>query len=76
MVVEWPVAWAEMDYFRHVNHAVFFTYFEGARIAYLERIGFRELSGGAAGGADPGRHAARATGGRWCIPTPWSSARG
>jgi acyl-CoA thioester hydrolase len=44
VVVEWPVAWAEMDYFRHVNHAVFFTYFEGARIAYLERIGFRELS--------------------------------
>ncbi|HEY0018761.1 MAG TPA: thioesterase family protein [Longimicrobium sp.] len=44
MVVEWPVAWAEMDYFRHVNHAVFFTWFEGARIAYLERIGFRELT--------------------------------
>lgn len=44
VVVEWPVAWAEMDYFRHVNHAVFFTYFEGARIAYLERIGFRELT--------------------------------
>lgn len=46
VVVEWPVAWAEMDYFRHVNHAVFFTYFEGARIAYLERIGFRELGPG------------------------------
>jgi acyl-CoA thioester hydrolase len=46
VVVEWPVAWAEMDYFRHVNHAVFFTYFEGARIAYLERIGFREVGGG------------------------------
>jgi acyl-CoA thioester hydrolase len=44
MVVEWPVAWADMDYFRHVNHAVFFTWFEGARIAYLERIGFRELT--------------------------------
>ena len=43
VVVEWPVAWAEMDYFRHVNHAVFFTYFEGARIRYLDRIGFREL---------------------------------
>jgi acyl-CoA thioester hydrolase len=43
VVVEIPVAWAEMDYFRHVNHAVFFTYFEGARIRYLERIGFRAL---------------------------------
>lgn len=44
VVVEWPVAWAEMDYFRHVNHAVYFTYFEGARIRYLDRIGFRELT--------------------------------
>ncbi|HEU0014317.1 MAG TPA: thioesterase family protein [Longimicrobium sp.] len=46
VVVELPVAWAEMDYFRHVNHAVYFRYFEDARIAYLERIGFRELGDG------------------------------
>lgn len=39
-----PVAWGDMDYFRHVNNIVFFRYFESARIAYLERIGFeREL---------------------------------
>jgi acyl-CoA thioester hydrolase len=44
VVVEVAVAWAEMDYFRHVNHAVFFRYMEEARIAYLERIGFREVS--------------------------------
>jgi acyl-CoA thioester hydrolase len=44
VVVELPVAWVEMDYFRHVNHAVFFTYFEGARIRYLDAIGFRELA--------------------------------
>ena len=44
VVVEWPVAWADMDYFRHANHAVFFTWFEGARIAYLDRIDFRELT--------------------------------
>jgi acyl-CoA thioester hydrolase len=43
VVVELPVAWVEMDYFRHVNHAVFFTYFEGARIRYLDAIAFREL---------------------------------
>lgn len=43
VVVEWPVAWAEMDYFRHVNHARYFTYFESARIRYLDLIGFREL---------------------------------
>ncbi|HWK89375.1 MAG TPA: thioesterase family protein [Longimicrobium sp.] len=46
VVVELPVAWAEMDYFRHVNHAVYFRYFEDARIAYLERVGFRELGDG------------------------------
>jgi acyl-CoA thioester hydrolase len=45
VVVEWPVAWVEMDYFRHVNHARYFTYFESARIQYLDRIGFRELTG-------------------------------
>ena len=44
VVVEWPVAWADMDYFRHVNHARYFTYFESARILYLERIGFRALT--------------------------------
>jgi acyl-CoA thioester hydrolase len=44
VVVATPVAWGDMDYFRHVNNIVFFRYFESARIAYLERIGFeREL---------------------------------
>ena len=45
VVVEIPVAWGDMDYFRHVNNIVFFRYFESARIEYLERIGFRELTG-------------------------------
>ena len=38
IVVEIPVAWAEMDALRHVNNTVFFRYFEEARIAYLQRI--------------------------------------
>lgn len=42
VVVAVPVQWGEMDYFRHVNNTAFFRYFESARIAYLERIGFRE----------------------------------
>lgn len=42
VVVEFPVAWADMDYFRHVNNTVFFRFFESARIAYLERIGFAD----------------------------------
>lgn len=42
MVVDTPVAWGDMDYFRHVNNIVFFRYFESARIAYLERIHFED----------------------------------
>ena len=42
VVVTVAVHWGEMDYFRHVNNTVFFRYFESARIAYLDRIGFRE----------------------------------
>lgn len=51
VVVTIPVQWGEMDYFRHVNNTVFFRYFESARIAYLDRIGFREE--GAEAGAGP-----------------------
>ncbi|HET6231824.1 MAG TPA: thioesterase family protein [Longimicrobiaceae bacterium] len=41
VVVEMPVAWGDMDFFRHVNNTVFFRYFESARIEYLGRIGFQ-----------------------------------
>jgi acyl-CoA thioester hydrolase len=34
------VAWGEMDAYGHVNNAVFFRYFESARMAFLTRIGF------------------------------------
>lgn len=37
-----PVAWGEMDAFRHVNNIVFFKYFESARIKYFEEIGFQK----------------------------------
>jgi acyl-CoA thioester hydrolase len=42
VVVEIPVQWGEMDAYGHVNNAVFFRYFETARIAYLIRCGFAE----------------------------------
>ncbi len=35
-----PVRWADQDTFGHVNNAVYFTFFETARIAYLEDLGF------------------------------------
>jgi acyl-CoA thioester hydrolase len=42
VVVEIPVQWGEMDAYGHVNNAVFFRYFETARVEYLERCGFLE----------------------------------
>jgi acyl-CoA thioester hydrolase len=50
VVIELPVFWGDMDYFRHVNNIVFFRYFESARIEYLERIGFREEGNDAGAG--------------------------
>lgn len=41
IVIDVPVAWGEMDAFGHVNNIVYFRYFESARIAYLDAIGFR-----------------------------------
>jgi acyl-CoA thioester hydrolase len=38
-----PVQWGEQDMFGHVNNAVYFRWFESARIAYLERIGLSDL---------------------------------
>ncbi|MHA1907675.1 MAG: acyl-CoA thioesterase [Candidatus Thorarchaeota archaeon] len=40
--VEIPVAWGDMDSFKHVNNTKFFKYFETARIRYFEEIGFVE----------------------------------
>lgn len=45
----WPVtvriavAWGEMDAFGHVNNTVYFRYFETARIACFERVGYTAL---------------------------------
>jgi acyl-CoA thioester hydrolase len=41
VVIEVPVAWGDMDAQAHVNNTVYFRYFESARIAYFDRIGFR-----------------------------------
>ena len=42
VILRIPVQWGELDAYGHVNNAVFFRYFESARIAYLERCGFIE----------------------------------
>ena len=40
VIFETPVAWGEMDSMGHVNNIVYFRYFENARLAYFERVGF------------------------------------
>ena len=43
VTVPLAVAWGEMDAFGHVNNTVFFRYFETARIAYFDAIGYDRL---------------------------------
>jgi acyl-CoA thioester hydrolase len=38
VIVEFRVAWGDMDALGHVNNVTYFRYFENARIAYFERI--------------------------------------
>jgi acyl-CoA thioester hydrolase len=38
VVIEFPVAWGEMDSFQHVNNVVYMRYFENARIAYFHKV--------------------------------------
>jgi acyl-CoA thioester hydrolase len=38
-----PVQWGEMDAYGHVNNVVYFRWFESARIAYFERIGWLQI---------------------------------
>src|SRR5262245_53173804 len=40
VVIEQDVAWGDMDSYGHVNNVVYFRYFENARIAYLDRVGW------------------------------------
>ena len=37
-----PVIWGDMDAFGHVNNTVYLRYFENARLAYLEQVGYLE----------------------------------
>ena len=44
VVVQFPIAWGEMDSQKHVNNVVYFRYFENARIAYYDKIGAWQIS--------------------------------
>jgi acyl-CoA thioester hydrolase len=58
VVIEVPIAWGEMDSFQHVNNVVYFRWFESARIAYFEKVGFRSLEKN--GGVGPILHSTQA----------------
>lgn len=70
--VRWPVAldvplaWGEMDAFGHVNNAVYFRWFESARMSYFERLGWPELQ--LAIGIGPILHSTQA---RFRAPLVW-----
>jgi len=40
VVYEAKIRWGDMDAFNHVNNVVYFRFFECARIAYFEKLGF------------------------------------
>lgn len=41
VVIQQPVAWGDMDAYRHVNNVVYLRYFENVRLEYLERLDWR-----------------------------------
>ncbi len=43
VVIEISLHWGEMDAFQHLNNTVYFRYFESARIAYFEKIGYMKF---------------------------------
>ena len=53
VVIEEDVAWGEMDAFQHVNNAVYFRWFESARIAYFRAVGFLPDDAGLPSGVGP-----------------------
>jgi acyl-CoA thioester hydrolase len=42
VVIETPIAWGQMDAFRHLNNTAYFRFFESGRIAYFEKLGILE----------------------------------
>ncbi len=66
VALELAVQWGEMDAYRHVNNAVYFRWFESARMAYFERIGWPAIE--AVTGIGPILHSTQA---RFRAPLAW-----
>lgn len=43
VVIEFPIAWGDMDAFQHVNNVQYFRYFESGRIAYFQELNVMHL---------------------------------
>ncbi len=43
LVLDCPVWWGELDAFQHVNNTEYFRFFEHARIAYFDRVGWGRI---------------------------------
>lgn len=43
VIIDLPVAWGDMDSYRHVNNTVYFRYFENARLEYFRRLDWFEF---------------------------------
>ena len=41
-----PIRWGDMDVMGHVNNTIYFRYFEIARIAWWDKMGYRAAPGG------------------------------
>lgn len=61
-----PLQWGEMDAYGHVNNAVYFRWFESARMEYFSRIGWPEIE--RASGVGPILHSTQA---RFRAPLEW-----
>ncbi len=57
VIIEWPVAWGEMDALGHVNNAMYFRYIESGRMEYFTRAGM--MDGLARNGVGPILHSVR-----------------
>jgi acyl-CoA thioester hydrolase len=51
--LRFPVHWSEMDAYGHVNNARYLSWFESARIIYLQKVGLVTPQGGPAGEVGP-----------------------
>lgn len=69
VTLEVPLHWGEMDAFGHVNNAVYFRWFESARMSYFERLGWPELQ--REKGIGPILHSTQA---RFRAPLVWPDA--